>query len=120
MEDIKSPYALIDEETGLIQLFEKMPRVGWTERDLENVTIKFLNENTISITAQLVLWGFAFERQFLEDMQDKPQTKYIRQGYKYFWDFFTKNKKPYVESGWYRIERTALYELKTNKWSIKK
>lgn len=114
---LKSPFVRIDKSKSTVEILETEPSTWWSDFALKNVTLKF-NENVLEIEGEKIEWGFSFEKQWVEEMKDFPNEKYIKFGYKSIMDFFNSIKKPYVNSGWVKLEKTTPYKCSMNKWFV--
>ena len=117
-QELKSNYARVDFERSLIEVYENEPSTHLSNFALKNVTIKFKEDTTIEVTGQKIEWSFCFKERFAEDLDDKPDEKYIKMGYRTIPDFFKGIKKPYVEMGWYKLEKTTPHHSLISKWFV--
>jgi len=118
MERVLTPkFVKINKANSIVEIHETEPRTSWTEFVLKNPTLVFV-DTVLEIKGDKVEWGFSFERQWVYEMKDSPNEKYIKYGYKSIMDFFKSIKKPYVDSGWVKLEKTTPYKCSLNKWFV--
>lgn len=116
--ELKSNYLKIDSSRHTFELHEKEPSTSIFQFCLKNAIIKFKEDKTIEVTGEKILWSICYERQFIEDIEDVPDDKYIRLGYKTIIDFLRGIRKPYVKSGWYKLKATQPYNCIASEFYI--
>lgn len=116
--ELKSNYARIDSSKSILELYETEPSTHWSDFALKNVKIKFKEDTTIEVTGEKIEWSFSFNKKFVEDLKHTPREEYIKFGYRTISDFFNGIKKPYVKTGWYKLEETTPYHCLMSKWYV--
>ena len=116
--ELKSNFALIDKSKSIVELYENEPITHWSEFALKNVTVIFKEDTTIELTGDKIEWSFSFENQSVDDMDNKPDERYVKNGFKDVLDLFTRVRKPYVKAGWCKLEKTTPYHCIMSKWYL--
>ena len=106
-------YAQISSDGKTIYLFDdftkRKPYLTIIERGFYRI-----ENGVLTLTGSRLIEGIAMFETFIDESDDnKPRTEYI----KYRFDIFSFKKKPYVK-GWFFYEKSELYKLVTNQWSI--
>lgn len=100
-----------------IEVYEKLPATNQWDVVIENVTIEIDKTNVLKLSGKKRCWDFFFGKQWVEDMERKPIEKHWEMGYKTFYDFFRRKKKPYVIY-WFRYEDLESVDFETNTWTL--
>lgn len=114
MKTINSKYAYI--ENDIITLSDREHSISPIREDcLKDVEITFLENGIIKIKGKVLIYKFAFDGFFVEDNQTEICDNYISQRF----DLFRLKKRPYVKTGWYKLNKTKSIEIIKNKYEIR-
>lgn len=116
MRTINAKYAQIDTEKCSITLLEQEPEPTIFTDIVEDATIT-IKDNCISIVGNKWNCELVFGKCFVDDLESKPRTKYVKYGYKTPLDLIRGIKKPYVK-GLYLSEKLIPYKVEMSRWVI--
>ena len=120
MRYIKSKYAKVDIERGIIYLIDDRIFNAGLNYDLlavvKDVDIK-ISEGILVLEGERFEWSYAYGRRWIESTGRKPLETFIEYKYKNIVDFFRDIKKPSVK-GDFMYEDTVKYKVEMNKWVI--
>ena len=114
MEEIKAKYAVYHRSSGKITLSDDTSKLKainplW-EDELENVTIKFNDNGSVTIEADAVLYDISFHDVYPENLDYKVHPEYISK---------TKfRKRDIVRAGWHRKLEMGHKKITINKYII--
>jgi hypothetical protein len=117
-KELKCNFLKVNQSKNTFEVHEKEPPTNWAEFVIQNATIKFKEDSTIEVFGEKIEWSFAFHETFVEDLKREPKESYTALGYKTILDRLKGIKKPYVKSGWYKINKTTPYHCTTSNWFV--
>ena len=118
MKELKANFLKVDIEGNVLKIYDAEPRTGLGEMVLKDAIIKIDEKNCIEVKGDKILWEFSFGKKFAEDLENKPNKDYLRFGYKSISDFIKGIKKPYIKSGWYKLDLTEPYHAQMSNWFL--
>jgi len=118
MKILKSKFCKIDDEKTIVEISETEPRTWVGDFALKDVEIIFNDDTTIEIKGERIEWNFVMQKTSVEELNDKPHKSCVYYRYETIFDWFNKKKKPYVKSGWHKLEKTTPYHCKMSKWIV--
>jgi hypothetical protein len=118
MKELKSNYARIDTETGVIELlYENKPKTNGFDLIIEDCELHFDELNNCIISGYKWEWGFVFEKTFLSKLKYPVIDTHTKLGYETLLDRWKGLKTAYV-NGWHRKSENKLYKAVVSKFFV--
>lgn len=117
MEKITSKFAQIQTESTLIQLYDACPPCNGLDLIIEDVTIT-IDGTILKIQGNQLNWDFFWYNCWVDELENKPEKRFIKYRYKNIINLFKGIKSPCVNKGWNLLEKRIPYHATMSQWFL--